>query len=52
MPQPPTWEAWLLNDTPQPHVAHLTLLATGASVQQRVEEQLEGGGWAQVVQQL
>lgn len=41
-----------MNDTPQPRVAHLTLLATGASVQQRVEEQLEGGGWAQVVQQL
>lgn len=28
----------------------LTLLATGTSMQQGVEEQLEGGRWAQVVQ--
>lgn len=35
-----------------PCMACLTLLATGASMQQGVEEQLEGGGWAQVVQQL
>lgn len=35
-----------------PYMACLTLLATGASLQQGIEEQLEGGRWAQVVQQL
>ena len=33
-------------------MAYLTLLATGSPMKQRVEEQLEGCRWAQVVQQL
>ena len=33
-------------------MAHLTLFATGTSMQQRIEQQLEGGRWAQIVQQL
>jgi hypothetical protein len=39
--------------TPLPScMAYLTLLATGSPMKQRVEEQLEGCRWAQVVQQL